>query len=116
MGTKEHRKFAELCQRVIAQSADLTVDDLCEKSTKRKHVEPRHLAMYLVKEMTGLTLEDIGLLFGGRDHSTVIHACKCIQNRMDVEPFFRAQVADWLYALEDPQERIRTEYLEEIFV
>jgi chromosomal replication initiator protein len=44
---------------------------------------PRQIAMYLSREMTNSTLTEIGDSFGGKDHGTVIHACKLIKRRMD---------------------------------
>ena len=50
------------------------------KSRKRELVHPRQVAMYLAKEKTDLSLKSIGYHFGGRDHSTVIHAVQTISD------------------------------------
>jgi chromosomal replication initiator protein len=55
-----------------------TLEDLKSKSRKRELVYPRQVAMYLLKELTDLSLKSIGYHFGGRDHSTVIHAIQTI--------------------------------------
>ena len=44
---------------------------------------PRQIAMYLSRMMTGSSLQEIGEAFGGRDHGTVIHACKTVENMME---------------------------------
>ena len=49
------------------------------KKRTRQVAYPRHIAMYLIREMTETTLPEIGEAFGGRDHSTVIHACDKVE-------------------------------------
>ena len=56
----------------------------------------RQVAMYLVRELTGASLVSIGLHFAGRDHSTVIHACRTIDKKMREDPVLRARV-DTIY-------------------
>ncbi|NVM57540.1 MAG: hypothetical protein HWN51_05415, partial [Desulfobacterales bacterium] len=56
----------------------------------------RQVAMYLVRELTGASLVSIGLHFAGRDHSTVIHACRTIEKKMEEDPVLRARV-DTIY-------------------
>lgn len=56
----------------------------------------RQVAMYLARELTGASLVSIGLHFAGRDHSTVIHACRTIDKKMEEDPVFRARV-DTIY-------------------
>ena len=58
------------------------------KSRKREIVLARHAAMYLAKEFTHHSLKSIGLHFAGRDHSTVIHALKAVEARIETEPIF----------------------------
>jgi len=53
---------------------DITVDELCGPSRNRNLVNARQIAMYLCRELTELSLPKIGQLFGGRDHTTVMHA------------------------------------------
>lgn len=53
---------------------------------------PRQVAMYLARELTGLSLNQIGLQFGGRDHSTVIHACAVVAKRRAESPDFDADL------------------------
>lgn len=61
-------------QKAAAAYFSITTDDLVSKSRTKALVRPRHIAMYLAKTMTTRSLPDIGRRFGGRDHSTVIHA------------------------------------------
>ncbi len=65
----------ELIQKKVAEYFDIKTSDMKTKKRTRQVAYPRHVAMYLAREMTDLTLPEIGAHFGGRDHSTVIHAC-----------------------------------------
>ncbi len=70
---------------VIGQTASyfgLTIDDLCGTSRSRTLVTARQIAMYLCRELTDLSLPKIGDAFGGRDHTTVMHAYRKIQSQM----------------------------------
>ncbi len=60
----------------------LSVDELCGSSRSQQIATARQIAMYLCRERTGLSLPKIGQLFGNRDHSTVIHACRKITDLM----------------------------------
>ncbi len=75
----ERRISAELIQKKVAGYFDIKISDLRAKKRHRQVAYPRQVAMYLTRELTNLTLPDIGECFGGRDHSTVIHACDKIQ-------------------------------------
>ena len=79
-GSEDSKKITmELIQKKVADYFDIKPSDMKTKKRTRQVAYPRHIAMYLAREMTGLTLPDIGGHFGGRDHSTVIHACSKIE-------------------------------------
>ncbi|BDA64294.1 chromosomal replication initiator protein DnaA [Actinomyces capricornis] len=70
---------------IMAQTADyfgITIDDLCSANRSRTIVSARHVAMYLCRELTDLSLPKIGREFGGRDHTTVMSADKKIRTLM----------------------------------
>ena len=70
---------------IMAQTAayySLTIDDLCGTSRSRALVNARQIAMYLCRELTELSLPKIGQTFGGRDHTTVLHADRKIRELM----------------------------------
>ena len=76
IGAESAKKITiELIQKKVADYFDIKISDMKTKKRTRQVAYPRHVAMYLAREMTGLTLPEIGGYFGGRDHSTVIHAC-----------------------------------------
>lgn len=56
---------------------------LCSAGRSRRVLLPRQVGMYLARQLTGLSLEQIGAYFGGRDHSTVLHACRKVEQALD---------------------------------
>lgn len=61
-------------------------DDLCSRRRSRQALLPRQVGMYLARQLTGLSLEQIGAFFGGRDHSTVLHACRKVEAALGCDP------------------------------
>ncbi len=84
-------KIAEV-MTVVSDAHDLSVDQLKSKRRTQDLARARQIAMYLAREMTGASLNQIGRAFGGRDHSTVAHACQKIQKEMGSDPRFRGAV------------------------
>ncbi len=72
----------ELIQEKVAEYYQMRVDDFKAKKRTKNIAFPRQVAMYLCREMTDLSLPKIGELFGGRDHTTVIHACEKINEEL----------------------------------
>jgi chromosomal replication initiator protein len=65
-------------QRTVADYYKIKVSEMYSKKRSRNVARPRQMAMALAKELTQLSLPDIGDAFGGRDHTTVLHACRKI--------------------------------------
>jgi chromosomal replication initiator protein len=65
-------------QKTVAEYFNIRVSDLHSRKRSRSITRPRQLAMAVTKELTTFSLPEIGDSFGGRDHTTVIHACKKI--------------------------------------
>jgi len=81
VGTEGLKKInVELIQKKVANYFDIKISDMRTKKRTRQVAYPRQVAMYLSRELTGITLPEIGEHFGGRDHSTVIHACSKIES------------------------------------
>lgn len=76
----------ETIQQVVADHFRLHLSELSEKKRTKRVAVPRQIAIYLTKEMAGLSLKKIGECFGGRDHSTVIHAIEKIQREREKDP------------------------------
>ncbi|HHY19960.1 MAG TPA: chromosomal replication initiator protein DnaA [Firmicutes bacterium] len=72
----------ELIQKVVAEHYNLNVSDMKSRKRTRSIAFPRQIAMYLSRELTDLSLPKIGEEFGGRDHTTVIHACDKISESL----------------------------------
>lgn len=79
---KEKKVSIELIQKKVAGYFDIALSDMRAKRRNKQVAYPRQVAMYLSRELTNMTLPDIGESFGGRDHSTVIHACEKIQKEV----------------------------------
>ena len=79
-------------QRIVCEFYDIPEDLLRAKTRKQEVVSARQVAMYLAKELTNSSLKTIGLHFGGRDHSTVIHSCQTIQDRLNSDSLFRQNI------------------------
>jgi chromosomal replication initiator protein len=75
----------ENIQRTVAKYYNLKVTDLTGIRRSRSIARPRQVAMSLAKELTNHSLPEIGEAFGGRDHTTVIHACKKIEELREIE-------------------------------
>ena len=75
-------------QKRVADHFDLTLELLIGKTRKREITGPRQIAMYLAKRHTGNPLKVIGLHFGNRDHSTVIHAVQTVNKKCSQDPSF----------------------------
>ncbi|CAK8054297.1 chromosomal replication initiator protein DnaA [Eupransor demetentiae] len=83
---QNHKVTVDRIQQTVATYFMLTVDDLKSSSRKKDLVTARHIAMYLTRTMTDESLPDIGRAFGGRDHSSVLHATNKITERAESEP------------------------------
>lgn len=83
---QERKISIENIQKTVAEFYSIRVSDLKSKRRNRNIARPRQVAMALSKELTSLSLPDIGDAFGGRDHTTVIHACKKVDELTKTEP------------------------------
>ncbi len=79
----------ENIQKTVAEYYKIKIADLLSKRRSRSVARPRQMAMALAKELTNHSLPEIGDAFGGRDHTTVLHACRVIaefkQSKQDIE-------------------------------
>jgi chromosomal replication initiator protein len=82
----------ERIMEYTSQIFGLPVDQLRAKSRKKDIVQARQAAMYLSKQLTNHSLVTIGLHFGGRDHTTVIHALECVDERLKNDTAYRQKI------------------------
>jgi chromosomal replication initiator protein len=85
----------ELIQKKVAEHFDIRLADMTSKRRPENIVFPRQIAMFLARHMTETSLSAIGEAFGGRDHGTVLHACRLVKDRMEVDANVR-QVVSYL--------------------
>ncbi len=81
-------------QKAVAEFFGVRVDDLRSRGRNKSIVLPRQIAMYLCREIVKASLPDIGDGFGGKDHSTVIHACEKVKRMIAGEEVFRKQIEE----------------------
>lgn len=81
------RVSVEQIQHETASFFQISVDDLSCSRRFRSLVRPRQLAMYLCKKLTNKSLPEIGAAFGGRDHTTVIYACRKVKELLAEDPY-----------------------------
>jgi len=86
-------KIADV-MKAVGEVHDVTIDQLKSKRRTQDLARARQIAMYLSREMTGASLNQIGRAFGDKDHSTVSHACRKIAALMQSDPRFRGAVLD----------------------
>lgn len=82
----------ETIQRIVCEFYGIKEDLIRAKTRKKEIVFARQVSMYLSKELTNFALKTIGLHFGGRDHSTVIHACQSIENKIQTDKSFSTEI------------------------
>jgi chromosomal replication initiator protein len=83
----------EAIQKRVAEHFDLRLADMSSKRRPEHIAFPRQIAMYLARSLTGSSLNNIGEAFGGRDHGTVLHACRQVKDRMEVDESVRQVVS-----------------------
>ena len=85
----------EVIQKKVAEHFDIRLADMTSKRRPENIAFPRQIAMYLSRQMTESSLNTIGEAYGGRDHGTVLHACRLVKDRMEVDANVR-QVVHYL--------------------
>ena len=88
----ESRLSSRQIAEIVAEFYHISLDAMCGKQRDKYIVMPRQIAMYLIRQETSVSLLEIGQLFGGRDHSTVLHACEKIDRAINVNPTLRREI------------------------
>jgi len=81
-------------QKIVCEYFNMSVESLLSKTRKRDIVQARQIAMYLCKNHTKLSLASIGAQIGGKDHATVLHACKTVKDLIDTNKTIKGQIQD----------------------
>ena len=88
-----HAVTIEQIQRRVAEHFDVRLADMTSKRRPANIAFPRQIAMYLARELTKASLNEIGDAFGRRDHGTVLHACKLVKKRMQEQDNIRQTIS-----------------------
>ena len=88
----EKKVTIDLIQKKVSEYFDIKLSDMRAKKRSKAIAYPRQVAMYLTRQLTDFSLPEIGDQFGGRDHTTVIHACEKIENDLKGKPGFKTMV------------------------
>ncbi len=78
--------------KAVASTFGVSIDQMCGRSRSREIALPRHVAMYLLRSEVNISLPQIGETFGGRDHTTVMHACDKVADLIERDDRLRRQV------------------------
>ncbi|MBW3544042.1 MAG: chromosomal replication initiator protein DnaA [Bacteroidetes bacterium] len=84
----------DFIQKTVSNFFSITAEQMKGKSRKREFVVARQVAMYFAKEYTTHSLKSIGAHFGGRDHSTVIHAVQAVNDLMETDNKFKSSIME----------------------
>ena len=85
LSTPYRKTSPQTILKSVADFYSISLADIVKRSRKKEIVKPRQIAMFLLREETKLSFPEIGQKLGGRDHSTVIHACEKIKNEISVD-------------------------------
>ena len=88
-------------QRVVSEYFNVTPADMKGKKRTKQVTFPRQVAMFIIREITDYSTTEIGLEFGGRDHTTVMHACQRIEDRMKGDPTLEPTVGELIRATKE---------------
>jgi len=91
---REGRTSVDQIQKAVSEYFKVLPQELKSKRRTSDVTLPRQIAMYICREMTGLSLPVIGMEFGGRDHTTVLHSCKKITNLVERDRHLRNIVSE----------------------
>ncbi len=84
----------EYIQKLVCDYFSIPVEQVKSKTRKREIVQARQISMFYAKDLTKSSLKTIGMHFGGRDHSTVIHACQTVNDLMETDKKFKADIEE----------------------
>jgi chromosomal replication initiator protein len=100
--TQDQRNITiDIIQRVVAEYFALSSNDLKGKKRSKAIAFPRQIAMYISRSLTEFSTTEIGLEFGGRDHTTVMHACQRVDDRSKTDPTLSPTVQHLIRTVKD---------------
>ncbi len=84
--TRQRNVSVDIIQKTVANYYNISVADIKSKKRTKSFAQPRHIAMYLCREMTECSTTELGNEFGGRDHTTILHGCSKIEELTTADP------------------------------
>jgi chromosomal replication initiator protein len=93
-------------QRIVAQYFNVTINDLKGKKKNKSIVYPRQIAMYICRQITDFPTTEIGLEFGGRDHTTVMYGCQKIHDLKMSDPTIESTIQNLIRSVHEHEEMI----------
>jgi len=81
-------------QKIVCDYYKIPIEQIQGKTRKREIVQARQVSMFFSKNLTKASLASIGARIGGKDHATVLHACKTVNNLIDTDKHFKIQITD----------------------
>lgn len=88
----EYKKDIEHYMEIVSNEYGVTPEEMKSHRRFRNITVSRQVCMYLIRKFTQQSLKDIGAAFGGRDHTTVIHACHTVQDLLDTDEEYREKL------------------------
>lgn len=90
----KHEISIDYIQKVVCNYFNISPDQLQNTTRKRETVQARQIAMFFSKSLTKCSLATIGMQIGGKDHATVLHACKTVNNLIETDKHFKHQIEE----------------------
>jgi chromosomal replication initiator protein len=94
ISTSRREITIEYIQKIVCDYYKIPVELIQGKTRKREIVQARQVSMFFSKNLTKASLASIGSHIGGKDHATVLHACKTVNNLIDTDKHFRNQITE----------------------
>ena len=82
----------DVIQKVIAENYQISVSDLKSKKRDKKFVIPRQIAIYIARTITEISYTELGIEFGGKDHSTIMHAYEKVEEQAKLDPSLNSKI------------------------
>lgn len=100
---KQSQKIIDVgcVQKVVSEKFKIDMGDIQGKSRAKEIVIARQIAMYLSRELTEMSLSGIGSNFGGKDHTTIMHACKKIEGKLSEDTDFALLIEELMHVIKD---------------
>jgi chromosomal replication initiator protein len=102
--TNENQPLPVIIDKIlleVSREFDVTIDEICSEKRIEKITNARQTAMYIMREITPMSLPEIGKQFSNRDHSTVHHAIERVGHRIELNPNLKLRIEDIIKNIRD---------------